>query len=154
MRSLFFGIKIMGMLVDDTELEDSLKEVIEGMGLSLVEMSVGRHRGDVKVNLVLYKAGGIGLDDLTEAQKTLRPRLELVFNREGLSVEISSPGTSRILKDSKEYGIFAGRRIKLLIDNDWIHGTIKSAGDEIVKLAVDDGIRDIPFSGIQKAKLE
>lgn len=144
----------MVILEDDKKLEDSLSEVINGMGLSLVEMSIGRHRGDVKVNLVLYKAGGIGLEDLTEAQKTLRPRLELFFDRERLSVEISSPGTSRTVKDSKEYEIFAGRRIKLLIDSDWIHGTVESADAGIVNLATDDGIRGIPFSEIRKAKLE
>ena len=89
-------------MIAESDLEQIITKLAEGMGLSLVEMSVGRHRGEVKVNLVLYKAGGIGLDDLTLAQKVLRPRLELELGREDLSVEIAAPGTSRRSKDSRE----------------------------------------------------
>ena len=138
----------------DRDLETTLSGIIEGMGLSLVEASIGRHRGDVKVNLILYKAGGIGLDDLTAAQKTLRPRLELIFDRENLSVEISSPGTSRTLKDPQEYRIFEGRRIKVLVGDDWVHGTIHSTDGNTVSLETDAGMHDFPISGIRKAKLE
>jgi ribosome maturation factor RimP len=140
-------------MAEDQELEETLSRIVEGLGLHLVEMSLGRHRGDVKVNLVLYKSGGIGLDDLTEAQKTIRPRLELEFDREGLSVEISSPGTTRILKRPDEYRIFAGREIKLLIDDDWSRGTIESADDKKIHLRTDDGIREIAIPDVRKAKL-
>ena len=95
----------------DKELENIILPLLEGLGLSLVEISIGRHKGDVKINLVLYKEVGIGLDDLTKAQKVLRPRLELEFDREELSMEISSPGMSRVIKSPREYRIFIGRRI-------------------------------------------
>ena len=137
----------------DEALEKMLSGLVEGMGLSLVEMSIGRHRGDVKVNLVLYKEGGISLDDLTEAQKTLRPRLELDFDRDSLSVEISSPGLSRTLKDPREYRIFTGRRIRLLSGDDWVDGTLEKTDGKTVFLETDSGTREFAMTDIRKAKL-
>ena len=137
---------------------DGLKQIIlpllEGMGLSLVELSIGKHRGDTKVNLVLYKDGGISLDDLTEAQKVLRPRLELEYERDSLSVEISSPGMSRVIKDPSEYGIFRGRSIRLLIGDDWISGTLDGMDDGDVVLKQDGEVRKISPVEIRKAKLD
>ncbi len=132
----------------------SLVDMLEGMGLSLVEASVGRHRGDVKVNLVLYRQGGISLDDLTQAQKVLRPRLELEFDRESLSVEISSPGMSRKIKDQREYEIFAGRGIRLLIGDDWINGILAGSDGNEVLITQDGKEKRIPLAEIRKAKLD
>lgn len=137
----------------DRELKNAVTELVESMDLFLVEMSIGRHRGDVKINLVLYKDGGIGLDDLTEAQKTIRPRLELGFDRGGLSLEISSPGTSRTFKDSNEYKIFKGREVRLLIGDEWTQGTIESADDKAVNLQIDGGVHSFAISNVKKAKL-
>ncbi len=137
---------------------DGLKNIIlpllTEMGLSLVDLSVGKHRGEVKINLVLYKESGIGLDDLTSAQKILRPRLELEYNRDGLSVEISSPGMGRVLKSELEYEIFIGRNIKLLNGDDWISGVLKGTENKNVILETDGQDSRYPISDIRKAKLD
>jgi ribosome maturation factor RimP len=136
------------------DLEQIIDPLLESMGLNLVEMSIGRHRGDVTVNLVLYKKGGIGLDDLTRAQKLLRPRLELEFDRSGLSVEISSPGTSRVIKSPGEYRIFTGRKLRVLVGDDWVEGLLTASDGLTVSLDVDGTVMDIPLDQIRKARLE
>lgn len=138
----------------ENELENIISPLLEGMGLSLVEISIGRHRGDIKVNLVLYKKEGIGLDDLTKAQKTLRPRLELEFDRENLSLEISSPGLSRNIKHNREYQVFVGRSIKLLIDDEWTEGILKGFENGIILLEIENKELEIPVAGVRKAKLD
>ncbi len=137
----------------DNELEKIISPLLDGMGLSLVEISIGRHRGDIKVNLVLYKNEGISLDDLTKAQKILRPRLELEFDRGDLSMEISSPGMSRVIKSSREYPIFVGRKIRLLLDEEWIEGTLKGSDDDSISIETDSEELDILMKQIRKAKL-
>lgn len=137
----------------DKELENIILPLLEGLGLSLVEISIGRHKGDVKINLVLYKEVGIGLDDLTKAQKVLRPRLELEFDREELSMEISSPGMSRVIKSPREYRIFIGRRIRILLDEEWIDGTLKGSDGENIRIEIENEELDIPVKRIRKAKL-
>lgn len=144
----------MENMVSDSDLENIITPLLESLGLNLVEFSVGRHRGDVKMNLVLYKIGGIGLDELTKAQKLLRPRLELEIDRGNLSVEISSPGLSRTIKSQSEYRIFAGRTIRLLVDEDWIEGTLMGSDDLSVKIITDQEERSIPLAKIRKARLD
>ncbi len=139
------------------ETEDQVKNIItpllDGMELSLVEISIGRQRGNVKVNLVLYKEGGISLDHLTRAQKVLRPRLELEYDRENLSIEISSPGLSRVIKSPQEYSLFTGRQFRLLLDEEWVDCTLKEAGEENLKVEIEKKITEIPIRNIRKAKL-
>jgi ribosome maturation factor RimP len=138
----------------ENDLESIISPLLDGLSLSLVEMSIGRHRGDVKINLVLYKDNGIGLDDLTKAQKILRPRLELEFDRDNLSMEISSPGMSRLIKSPKEYRIFTGRKMRFLLDEEWIEGTLKSSNDEMVFIQIENEELEIPVKRIRKAKLD
>jgi ribosome maturation factor RimP len=138
---------------NEQRLEEILTPLLNGMRLSLVEASVSRHKGDVKVNLVLYKQGGISLDDLTGAQKILRPRLELEYDREGLSMEISSPGLSRVVKSPKEYRIFKGRNFRLLLEEEWIDGVLRDSDENSVSFETAGEILEIPVTRIRKAKL-
>ena len=133
---------------------DATEKTLGALGLSLVEMSVGRRRGEVSVHVVLHKADGVSLDDLTGAQKVLRPRLELEYDRESLSLEISSPGTSRVFKDPREYGVFEGCRAKLLVGDDWRQGTLAGFDGTTVRLDTGGGVDEIPASDIRKGKLD
>ena len=136
------------------EIEKSILPLLEGMEMSLVECSIGRHRGDIKVNLVLYKRNGISLENLTEAQKVIRPRLELIYDRDKLSLEISSPGLTRTLKNINEYNIFSGRKIKVLVEGDWYSGILNGIRDNVVTLVIDGRETDFPVNNIRKARLD
>ena len=153
LRSLFFGPAQMRDMETDNGLEPILTPLLTGLGLSLVELSVARHRGDVKVNLVLFKHGGIGLEDLTRAQKVLRPRLELEFDRENLSVEISSPGTSRVIKHPREYHVFKGLQMSFLIDDEWTSGLLAEVEEGGLLVEVNGRKESVPLDRIRKAKL-
>ena len=137
-----------------TDLENAIAALVDGMNFSLVEMSIGRHRGSIKVNLVLHKEGGISLDDLTTAQKVIRPRLEIEFKREDLSLEISSPGVSRKIKSHREYAIFIGQPVRILVDDGWVTGLITGADETSVDLDTGDGPRKVQFVDIRKGKLD
>jgi len=135
------------------ELEEYIVEITNRMAFTLVEMSIEQRRRGVKVNLVLHKKGGISLNDLTRAQKILRPRLEIEFDRENLTVEISSPGSSRVIKHPREYEIFRGKQAKLLYEGRWINGTLKEADSWNVVITSENGELAIPIEQIKKAKL-
>jgi len=136
------------------EIEKLIIPLLEGMNISLVECSIGRHRGDIKVNLVLYKKDGISLENLTEAQKVLRPRLELIYDRDKLSLEISSPGLSRTIKNINEYSIFSGRNIKVLVEENWYSGLLNGIKNNVVTLLIDGRETDFPVNNIRKARLD
>lgn len=141
-------------MVDKSDLEDICVKLTEAMGFSLVEMSIGRRHGEVRFSLVLYKTGGITLDDLTDAHRVLLPRLELEVPAKNLALEITSPGISRRIKDPREYRIFIGRNIRLLIGEEWICGRLESYSGEQVSIAVGDETRSIDLHAVRKAKLD
>jgi len=135
------------------ELEEIITEMINQMALTLVEMSIEHRGGGVKIKLVLHKSGGVSLNDLAQAQKVLRPRLEIEFNRENLVLEISSPGLSRIMKHPREYEIFRGSQVELLRGGSWISGMLKETDNWNVVIAAGSGELAIPIKQIKKARL-
>ncbi len=152
-RGLFFIVRGTAMDNNAGELEEILSPLIENMGLSLVEITTGRHRGAVQVHIVLHKKGGIGLDDLTAAQKVIRPRLELEFSREDLSLEVSSPGITRTFRNPREYLVFDGSRVRILLNDEWISGVLAGSDSEFVRLEDINGeIQEYPVGNIRKAK--
>jgi len=136
------------------KLEESIVEIVDRMAFALVEMSIEHRGGGLKVNLVLHKSGGINLDDLARAQEVLRPRLEIEFDREDLTVEITSPGLSRVMKHPREYEIFRGKQVRLLHEGRWIDGMLREADNWSVVIATESGELAIPIKEIKKAMLK
>lgn len=140
-------------MIDECELERITAELIEAMGFSLVEMRVGRRRGTVNISVVLYKEGGITLDELTHAHRILRPRLELEAGANRLSLGITSPGTSRRIRDPKEYRIFTGRNIRLLVGEEWIYGRLEEYDGERLSIVIAGETRLFALDDIRGAEL-
>jgi len=97
----------------------------------------------------------IGTDELGRLHKALLPRLELLFGAETLSVELSSPGIDRHLKEGAEFALFAGRRAACYLPekSDWVNGVILGAGENAVSLENEEGTMEIDYQNIAKAKL-
>jgi ribosome maturation factor RimP len=98
----------------------------------------------------------MGIDDLTSLTRNLRPRLDLIDGLDNVSLTVASPGIDRIIKSRKEYSIFKGRGIKVLLlgESEWQGGTIDEADQEFITLAGRDGIEKIDLASIQKARLD
>lgn len=138
-------------------LFDSLEPVIAGLGMVLVEASSSRrHGGGVHIKITVYKAGGISLEDCSRAHRALIPRLDLAFSQEDYSVEVSSPGTDRLIKDASEFALFIGRGARCYRTDisDWTGGVITGADDSKVELQNSGGIIPVAYKVIAKAKLD
>jgi ribosome maturation factor RimP len=135
---------------------DSLEPVVRGLGMSLVELSVSRHKGNTQVRLTVYKAGIVGVDDCSRVHRALIPRLELAFPGEDLYVEVSSPGIDRIIKDGSEFVHYVGRGIKCYRTDisDWSCGILESADEDHLILKGKDGLIELKYEDIAKAKLD
>lgn len=137
-------------------LFDSLEQVIHGLGMSLVECTVSRHKGTVHVRLVVYKAGAIGLEDCSRVHRAVLPRLELAFPPEELSVEVSSPGIERLVKDGSEFIHYIGRGIRCYRTDisGWTEGILEAVGGEGIVLRGKKGPIALGYEVIAKAKLD
>lgn len=140
-------------MIGETELHELIIATLNRLDLNLLELNIGRPHGDVHISIVVHKRSGVSLDDLSEAQKILRPRLALEYGRDKLSLEIASPGTSRKLKSVKEYEFFRGSDVEVLITDTWQKAKIINSDKDNVELEIASEKLKIPYSDIRKARL-
>ncbi|MDR2259262.1 MAG: ribosome assembly cofactor RimP [Treponema sp.] len=145
-----------GSVTLDRSLRDTLEPVIRGLGLSLVELVVSRHRGSVQIRAVVYRQGPLGVDDCSRAHHALLPRLELAFPGQDIYVEVSSPGIDRLIKDGAEFVHYVGRGVRCYRTDisDWSAGILEAADERGIVLRGKEGVTNISYEVIAKAKLD
>jgi ribosome maturation factor RimP len=123
--------------------------------MSLVELTQSRHKNSVQIRVVVYKPGVIGVSDCSRAHHALLPRLELAFPGLDIYAEVSSPGIDRVIRDGSELAHYIGRGIRCYRTDisDWTGGILQSADEKGLTLKRKDGLIDISYEVIAKAKL-
>lgn len=140
-------------------MEDRLLTIVEpvvsGMGLKIVNLKSWTKRERLHLSLTLHKQDGVTLKDCAEVYKTLLPRISVHTDATDPHLEISSPGVGRVLKNAREFGVFSGDPVLILVrgNEDWIEGTIESVSAEAVTLKVNGESRVYDYADIVKAKL-
>jgi ribosome maturation factor RimP len=135
---------------------DALEPIARGLKLSLVEITVSRHKGSTQVRIVVYKDGDISLDDCSAFHRAALPRLELAFSGQDLYVEVSSPGIDRLIKDGAEFRHYLGRGIRCYRTDisDWFSGILAAWDGEGIRLEKDGEEYPLSYGIIAKARLE
>ncbi|MDR1374576.1 MAG: ribosome assembly cofactor RimP [Treponema sp.] len=136
-------------------LYDSLEPVVRGLDFSLVELSLSRHKGSVQIRAVVCGPRSVGVNDCSRVHRALIPRLELAFPGADLSVEVSSPGIDRLIKDGAEFTYYIGRGISCYRTDisGWSGGILELADETHIILKGRDGVISLPYESIAKAKL-
>lgn len=83
-------------------------------GFELVDVEIKRERGGYLVRLYVDKPGGIGLDDLQSVSEEVSAILDVEDPIEATyTLEVSSPGLDRPLRNEADYRRFVGRLARL-----------------------------------------
>ncbi|MFQ3547898.1 MAG: ribosome assembly cofactor RimP [Termitinemataceae bacterium] len=137
-------------------LLETLKPVVQGLGMSIVELSVSKQRSGVQVRLTVTKKGVVGIDDCARVHHAIAPRLELAFPDQELSIEVSSPGVDRNIKDASEFQLYIGRGVRCYRTDisDWTAGILEYADDHHVIIRGAKGTVELSYDSIAKAKLD
>ncbi|MDR1419281.1 MAG: ribosome assembly cofactor RimP [Treponema sp.] len=147
-------------------LYNSLEPVAGGLGLSLVEAAVSRKGESVQVRLVVYRkaetgadgrrrSGYVGIDDCSAFHRAVLPLLERAFPGTDYSLEVSSPGIDRRIRDGAEFAHYKGERIRCYRTDisDWSEGILESSDNAGIMLGGKDGPLRLDYEVIAKAKL-
>jgi len=145
----------------DWTLHQSLEEVIRGMGMSLIELSICRRKGrggnpgSVQIRVFVYRDGIIGIEDCSRVHKGILPRLELTFPGHDIYLEVSSPGIDRLIKDGREFANYIGKGVKCYCTDtsDWIPGILLAADEKKIVLRGEHEEITLPYENIVKARL-
>ena len=138
------------------EIEEFLSPVARGQGLALIELSCARHKGSVAVRAVIFKRGGVGIDDCSHFHRAITARLELSFPGQDVSVEVSSPGIDRLIRDGAEFAHYTGCPVKcyLASASDWKYGILERVTETSIDIKGIHGMETLNYAEIAKAKLD
>jgi len=137
-------------------VREPVKTVLKGLGFSLIELVISRHKGSVQVRVVIYNGSSIGTDDCAKVHRAVMPRLELAFEKQDIYLEVSSAGTDRLIKDGEEFANYTGRKVRCYRTDitEWTKGILESADEKEIILKTNEGKINLSFDIIAKAKLD
>ncbi|MDR0402510.1 MAG: ribosome assembly cofactor RimP [Treponema sp.] len=152
-----------------------LEPVVSGLGFAILELSLSRHRGSAQIRIVIARRPeasriqaedkgrpaeqerfSIGTEDLGRVHRAVLPRLESLMEGADFSVECSSPGIDRVIKEGAEFPYFRGRPIRCYLpaESRWIRGILSEAGEKKIILENGDETMELEYEYIAKAKLD
>ncbi|PKL25395.1 MAG: ribosome assembly cofactor RimP [Spirochaetae bacterium HGW-Spirochaetae-3] len=142
-------------MTESQELYNDIATLLSGIGLELVDLHVSRNKGSSQASAVIYRAGGTGIDECSKAHRLIQARLEVLLGNDDFQLETASPGVDRTIRSAREYAIFAGRGVRLFLeDEDTVEGVITSSDGSVVIVATADGERSVAIERIRKGKLD
>jgi ribosome maturation factor RimP len=143
-------------MTESQELFDDIAAVLAAKQLILVDLQVNRSHGALcQVRVIVYRPEGTGIDECAKAHRLVQPCLEAALGIDGFYLEVSSPGLDRTIRSDREYAIFSGRGVRLVLDDGSIvQGIIGVTMHEKVRIHVDGIERDVPYDTIRKGKLD
>ncbi len=142
-------------MTESQELYKDIATLLSGTGLELVDLRVSLNKGSSQASAVIYRAGGTGIDECSKAHRLIQARLEVLLGNDDFQLETASPGVDRTIRSAREYAIFAGRGVRLFLeDEDTVEGVIASSDGSAVVVKTADGERSVAIERIRKAKLD
>ncbi len=137
-------------------LLENVESLINNMGFSVVEVNSSTNRNRFKINIIIFNGNGVNIDDCTKIHKTIFPRLEIIYDKFDLYLEISSPGIERIFKDAREFSVFLGKSVKIMYgsSNEWESGIIEAVDIDSVDIRFSGDCIKIKYNDICKCKLD
>jgi len=90
------------------------EELAEQMGVYVVDVESKKENGQRFLRIYIDKQGGVGLDDCEAFSRAVEPILdENDPIAEAYSLEVSSPGVERQLKEDREFEYYIGRKVSV-----------------------------------------
>ena len=131
-------------------------------GLEVVDIECRREGRGIVLRLLLDRAGGVSIDELTAISRQVSDVLDV--HPEDVpgsyTLEVSSPGINRPLRRPAHFPAFIGKRVHVrtrapIGDRHTFRGILESADDAGIVVRSDDGARHpIPFSAIAHANYQ
>ena len=139
------------------------QRVTDGRGFELVDVEVKRGRDGHVVRLFVDKEGGIGLDELQSVSEEVSAILDAEDPIDSAyTLEVSSPGLDRPLRNEAEYRRFVGRLVKLAsyepVDGrrHWL-GRLQSVEDGVLVVSLEKekgAVARVPLAKLSHGRLE
>ncbi|SDE60358.1 ribosome maturation factor RimP [Kordiimonas lacus] len=142
-----------------TNIAALIEPTVEALGFELVRVTYGGGRKPTLQVMAEKPDGTMGVDDCA----TLSRELSLILDVEDplpgeYLLEVSSPGVDRPLTRRKDFERWVGFEVKVEMEEQMdgrrrFRGPMTSFKDNMVTIETDEGVVELDFDGISKAKL-
>ena len=109
--------KIMEYIsLDSYQHYSECSKIVEEMGFHLVELKISPQKGVTQIQSVVAckdSSENISVNDCAKVHRVLLEKLEELLGTDNLSMELSSPGMERNIKNAAEFPFFVGRKIRV-----------------------------------------
>ncbi|MBB6207559.1 ribosome maturation factor RimP [Borreliella lanei] len=137
----------------NNEVFNLIKDLTERLNVEILEINIFRNKNNGKIQIVLYsKNFSLGVDLLTDLHKMILLILEANL-KYGFALELSTPGIDRKIKSDREFKIFEGKKIKLMLDNEFEEGFILESKPKSFIFKTDSKEVNVFYSDVKKARL-
>ncbi len=140
------------------EITALIEPVLTEKGYELVEIQFRNEPHGWVLRIIIYKEGGIGVDDCSSVSREVGHILEVEdIIQQKYHLEVSSPGLDRPLTTMRDFLRNKGKKVKVTTVEDdatqTVKGVIIDASDENVHLQTDNGQIAVDLCLVKKAKL-
>ena len=140
---------------DDIPHYSECAPLVEGLGYHLIELKIVPAKTITKILAVIAPKEpdkNISVNDCSRVHHALLPRLEALLGTDNTSMELTSPGIDRNVKNAAEFSLFVVRVWSKKI-SDWIGGKIVSADETALTMETEKGETiTVPYGEMAKAK--
>jgi len=139
------------------KIAENIKNFVSNLGYLSLDMSINKIKDFYEISFAIFKKDGITVDDCEKVTLSVRDFLTMMIN-EDFSLDVSSPGAERVLKNIDEVEIFKDRRAKVILkDGNTILGVLKGIDEKKETLTLinpdDSKLIQINVFDIAKCKL-
>jgi ribosome maturation factor RimP len=143
-------------------LREPIEALVRGLGMGLIDLCIFRSKGRkglpgaVQVRVIVYKPGPLGTNECAKVHRAIAPRLELAFPGSELSVEVSTPGITRQVRDGVELAHYLGRGVRLWRTDitDWSAGLLEGADEQGITIKGQGETIRLDYATVAKARLD
>ena len=134
------------------DAEALVKPVVEGDGLELVVVSLGREGGRRILRVTVDREGGVDLDTISRISQKVSRRLDLEgFEPGPYALEITTPGIERPLRRPQDFRRAVGERVRARTAEGVVEGSLRSADESEVVIEADGEERRLPLEAVTAA---
>lgn len=136
-----------------------VEPIVSELHLELVEVQFRREAVGWVLRLIIDGDAGVTLDKCATVSREVSSLLEVEDPIEqAYNLEVSSPGLDRPLKKEKDFIRFKGSKAKVTTSEPierrkHFDGVIEDFDQNMLSLATDQGLLEIPYDQIAKARL-
>lgn len=140
-------------------LQALIEPLVESLGYELVLLEFSPQARSSLLRLFIDAEDGIALGDCEKVSREVAGMLDVEDPiRQAYHLEVSSPGLDRPLTKREHFDRFQSQKAKveLALPQDGRRrfvGEIRGTADQCVMLETDQGMFELPFSAIERARL-